>query len=197
MLRGGQRWLTGLARWTLHSINKPDAATVRLHQLHEAVHETFRTRDESEESRTRWRDACAQFHREYNALAFPGGLDEGLARVRAHDPEAIELAIQFLELDPYFFRSGYIKAELLRRLKRAPLTKSQQQRLRNVILARLSGPDRRELRDYCRLAAALVTPGLHNDLRAMATSPDARTARHARWALAAVDSAEPNATDVR
>ena len=99
--------------------------------------------------------------------------------------EAIEIAIQFLEVDPYFFRSGYIKTDLLRRLKRAPLTKSQQQRLRNVILARISGPDRRELRDYCRLAAALATPAFRIELEAMAKAADARTARHARWALAA------------
>ena len=46
--------------------------------------------------------------------------------------------MSFLEVDPYFFRSGYIKADLLRHLKRAPLTRSQEQRLRNVILARLS-----------------------------------------------------------
>ena len=164
-----------------------EANAARLRELHDAVHETFRTCTESNESRQRWREACSRFHDEYDALAYPGGLAEGIERLRAHDSDAIDIAVQFLEVDPYFFRSGYIKAELLRHLKRTPLSKSQQQRLRNVILARLSGSDRRELRAYCRLAAALVTPGFVHDLQAMATSPDARTARHARWALAAVE----------
>ena len=162
-----------------------DVNAARLRELHDAIRETFRARDESAEARTRWSDACKRFHHEYDGLAFPGGLTKGLDRLRAHDPEAIEIAIQFLEVDPYFFRSGYIKTDLLRRLKRASLTKSQQQRLRNVILARISGPDRRELRHYCRLAAALATPAFRMELEAMATAADARTARHARWALAA------------
>jgi len=166
----------------------------RLRELHDAIHQSFRVRSESAEANVRWRDACAQFHAQYDALAFPGGLTDGLARLRAGDPEVIETAVRFLELDPYFFRSGYIKADLLRHLKRVPLTKSQEQRLRNVILARLSGPDRRELRGYCRLAARLVAPAFHMQLRALAASPDARVARHARWAVAAVGSPPASAT---
>ena len=160
----------------------------RLRDLHAAIQQSFRARTESAEADARWRDACALFHREYDALAFPGGLAAGLARLRALEPEAIETTIHFLEVDPYFFRSGYIKADLLRHLKRAPLTKSQEQRLRNVILARLSGPGRRELRAYCRLAARLVNSNFDKDLRALEASQDARVARHARWALAAVSS---------
>jgi len=165
-----------------------DVNAARLRELHDAIHETVRTRNDSDEHRARWTEACARFHAEYDALAFPGGLTEGLSRLRAHDVGAIETAIHFLDDDPYFFRSGYIKAELLRRLKHAPLTKSQQQRLRNVILARLSGPDRRELRAYCRLAATLATPAFESEILALADSGDGRTARHARWALAAVRS---------
>jgi len=171
-----------------------EANSARLRELHDAIHQSFRARGESAEANMQWRDACARFHDEYDALAFPGGLTYGLARLRALDPEAIETAVHFLEVDPYFFRSGYIKADLLRHLKRAPLTKSQAQRLRNVILARLSGPDRRELRGYCRLAARLVTREFHMQLRAMAASSDARVARHARWAVVAVDSLPASAT---
>jgi len=39
----------------------------------------------------------------------------------------------FLELRPYFFRSGYMYKELLRKIKRAPLSPDQERRLRLVL----------------------------------------------------------------
>lgn len=166
----------------------------RLRELHAEIHRSARTRNDSAEAQSRWQQASARFHNEYDSLAYPGGLDAGLARLRLLDAAAIASAIQFLEADPYFFRSGYVKAEILRRLKKAPLTKSQEQRLRNVVLARISGQDRRELRAYCRLAATLATPSFEADLAALAASADDRTARHAKWALAALSSRVTGAT---
>lgn len=53
-----------------------------------------------------WIEACRQFHLSYDQLAFPGGLGESMRRLIEKDPVTIESAVQFLEADPMFFRSG-------------------------------------------------------------------------------------------
>jgi hypothetical protein len=67
------------------------------------------------------------FHARYDLLAFPGGYAsrEVRARILNGDFAAIEAAICFLEVRPYFFRSGYMFKDLLRALKRAPLTQEE------------------------------------------------------------------------
>ena len=108
-----------------------NAATFRA--LHARVHETFATRGESAVHRRTWQDACAAFQVSYDALAFPGGYEGALDRLLAGDPRTMEAAITFLELRPYFFRSGYMHKKILRYAKRAPLSKPQARRLRHVL----------------------------------------------------------------
>jgi hypothetical protein len=109
------------------------AAAEDLRRLHVSIHETFKTRDRSPQDREVWKRACAEFHSRYDALAFPGGYDGAPERIAAGDAAAIETALCFLECRPYFFRSGYMFKKLLRRVKQAPLSKSQAARLQAVI----------------------------------------------------------------
>src|SRR4051794_17207085 len=85
----------------------------RLRELHDAVHRCFREQPHGPAHRA----ACAEFHARYDALAFPGGLRDGLRRLKELDAGAVEAAIQFLEEDPWFYRSGYVKEEIAGRLK--------------------------------------------------------------------------------
>ncbi len=70
-----------------------------------------------------WQAACNNFWDQYNKLAFPGGLQEGLAALKNNEPAAIEAAIEFLTIDPYYHRSGYNKKAILHLLKNVPLIK--------------------------------------------------------------------------
>lgn len=47
------------------------------------------------------------------------------ARIDAGDRTALDLAVAFLVADPWFFSSGYVKANLIRRLKRAQLDEAR------------------------------------------------------------------------
>lgn len=110
--------------------------TEEIVRLHRRIHETLSQRDGSAAKAAEWRDACAEFHIRYNALAFHGGWEGALQRIIDGDPEAMEVAICFLELRPYFFRSGYMWKDILRKCKRAPLSKSQRERFEAVIKKR-------------------------------------------------------------
>jgi hypothetical protein len=102
-------------------------------RLQKRVHETAQLRRKDAESGEAWRRACDEFRTRYDALSFPGGYEGAAARILAADASTIEAALCFLELRPYFFRSGYIRGALKRKLKRAVLDPDQSERLRVVL----------------------------------------------------------------
>jgi hypothetical protein len=116
----------------LRKLIEENAAELR--RLHGRIHETFAQRGKSDTARRAWSDACAEFHARYNVLAFPGAaFDDALPRLLAGERNTMEAALVFLELRPYFFRSGYMHKKLLRYAKRAPFDKAQAQRLQVVL----------------------------------------------------------------
>ena len=102
--------------------------------------------------------ACTAFHREYNALAFPGGLEHFLERLKRLEPPAVEEAIEFLEAEPWFYRSGYIKEEIVRRLKKVAVTERQRNRLAAVVLRSTNVGTRRLSLHLARLARIVDSP---------------------------------------
>jgi hypothetical protein len=107
----------------------------KIRSLKAQVDETVRTRDRSSEDRRKWELACATFHSRYDALAFPGGYTGALERVLAGEPKAVEAGLCFLETHPYFFRSGYMFRDILRKMRRAPLSGSQASRFASIVSA--------------------------------------------------------------
>ena len=109
------------------------ASAKRITELHERIHETFARRSTSREAWIEWERACADFHRQYDSLAFPGGCTAGLQKIRDGNAMAIEDAIAFLEFRPYFFRSQYLMTKLTRLLKHAPLSARQAERFQKIL----------------------------------------------------------------
>jgi hypothetical protein len=102
-------------------------------RLHARVRATWAERGKSDDHLAGWRRAAAEFHARYDALAFPGGFGGARVRILAGDEVAMEAAVRFLELRPYFFRSGYMFQTILRTAKRAPQSEDQARRLRAVL----------------------------------------------------------------
>jgi hypothetical protein len=127
---------------------------LRLRTLHARIHRTFRQHPRGPEHTA----ACAQFHAEYDALAVPGGLAAALERFQRFDAPTVELAVQFLEVDPNFDRADSIKQEFARRLKHAPLSSTQRDRLAAVLLRSLRHGAERLFRRYARLAPRVSSP---------------------------------------
>ncbi len=106
-----------------------------------------------------------------------------MADLRAGRTTNLEKYLAFLEADPHFFRSGYAKSEVIRGLKRLPLTQTQQRRLQNVVLHVVDKGFRREFRDYCRLARYVQSADWLQELETRLSSRDPNQALRARWVL--------------
>src|SRR5215831_2323586 len=119
--------------------NKIRENAAEIVRLHSRIHETYARRSQSPEKKREWKEACAEFHARYDRLAFPTGYQGGgaLKRIEHGEPELMEAAICFLEVRPYFFRSGYMFKDILRKCRKAPLSPTQAMRL-SVVEKRLS-----------------------------------------------------------
>lgn len=113
-----------------------------INHLHGLIHSTFAKRDDSKTHYEQWGNACAEFHEQYDSLVFSCGEhqgESGLIRLLTCsdieddcDEYAREFAVSFIELRPYYFRSGYLYKKLLRKLKHAPLSPQQHIRYQKV-----------------------------------------------------------------
>ena len=168
------------------SIFDQNAKTLR--ELHNAIEVTFVDRELDETHHRLWVTACERFHSSYDQLAFPGGLEEQFRSLNRGDAQAIEMAVRYLEADPWCFRSGYIKEELLQALRRAILTNEQRDRLRSVILERINKGSGREFRRYCRLAKDLVNTEFVASVRQATMSQDIDVSRRAGWVMSSLES---------
>jgi hypothetical protein len=134
------RWQSGISR-----------RAAELESLRVALHRAYDGRDGSAAAANEWRDAAGAFR---SAVAeFYAPFDDVLAGVRAGRTDAIEDAARFLAADPWCFRSGYLKADLMHALANAPLPGHVREPLREVVLRRIVDRQPRLLRYAAQLAA--------------------------------------------
>ncbi len=107
----------------------------KINELKKGIDESVKYRDKNDHKRKEWQKTCAVFHSQYDSLAFPGGFEGAFKRIVKGDKKAMEAAICFLECRPYFYRSGYMFRDILKKAKKAPLDQNQKERLKSVITA--------------------------------------------------------------
>lgn len=115
--------------------------------------------------------------------AYPPGFDAKFALLKAGRSEGLEMALAFLEADPWFFGSGYVKADLLRFICRMSVAPVYWPRLKRIVLAAILLRDRRELRFYRRLAGKVFDSEFSQQVEALTVHEDAGVRRRARWIL--------------
>lgn len=101
-------------------------------KLHKRLHDTFKLRRKSKENEEEWEHACAEFRITYDKLYFLNGIEDYRKELREGNKEALEYAICFLEVRPYFHRSGYMFNDLLRVLKNCDLSQTQKSRFEDI-----------------------------------------------------------------
>ena len=141
------------------------AKVSELNRLHKSLHELsdLRWRTQKAEDIARWENAVRVW-KEYSGF----GEDtkfyffesrDFLSALASGDADAKESSIRFLEFDPYYYRSGYIKSKLLVRLKNIKLSASEVKRLQKVICnAIVSQQPKSEFKYYARLLKNVGTP---------------------------------------
>jgi hypothetical protein len=103
----------------------------RIREIHARINAGHAIR--VEDGGVAWKAALKEFAEKVDALSFPGGMGGVLDRIVNGDAVTIEHALEFVEAHPYFFRSQYIRAKLVRRLKHAPLSERQSARLQRAL----------------------------------------------------------------
>ncbi len=156
-------------------------------EVRAAVKDVVNRDDRSDPRTRRWLSAIEAFQAA-SARVYPEQLQEvakGERRASEVDTDAV---LDFLEADPQFDRSGYMKEKLLTELKRRKLDQHENKRLQAIIVSVLKKNDRRrEFIRYCRAAASVEDEQFRAELKALEESDDLDVSQRANWVLAALD----------
>ena len=151
------------------------ARVAELNHMHKLVHELsdLRWRTQKAEDIERWEKAVKDW-KEFSGFGYPEMKfyffenQTFLAALSGGDADAKESAIRFLEFDPYYYRSGYIKSKLLVRLKNIKLSASEVKRLQKVICNAIVSPQpKSEFKYYAGLLKNIETPEFRQKLQAL------------------------------
>lgn len=104
-----------------------------INRLRQAIREAAGARWRGPEEMQRHTAACAEYNQRYEQFAFPGGYANALKQLAERDPDTVDVVLTFLEVRPYFFRSGYMWKTLLKRVQRAPMGVKQQARVQKIL----------------------------------------------------------------
>lgn len=94
-----------------------------------------------------------------------------LDEVRSGDRDAIGEAILFLDVNPYCFRSGFIKKKLCRALMNAPLNREERWHLRQIVIEAINTQRPVSFKDFVSLGCRLYTPGFHLRIKRLKVIP--------------------------
>lgn len=135
-----KRWQSGVSE-----------RAAELESLRMALHRAYDARDGSAAATRKWHDAAAAFRSA--AEAFYAPYEQVLAGIRAGRTDSIEEATRYLAADPWCFRSGYRKADLMHALANAALPDHVVPPLREVVLHHIIDRQPGLLRYAAQLAA--------------------------------------------
>ena len=151
------------------------AKVAELNRLHKLAHELsdLRLRTGKAEDIERWEKAVKDW-KEFSGFGYPETKfyffenQTFLTALSSGETDAKEYAIKFLESDPYYYRSGYIKSKLLVRLKHIKLTASEIKRLQKVVCNAILSPfPKSEFKYYAGLLKNIGTPEFRLKLDAL------------------------------
>jgi hypothetical protein len=151
-------------------------------RLHRAVQSTFAVRRKGPKEQEAYERACSEFY-SFGHDLFKLWDPAVLLEIRQTSGVWRNTALLFLEVDPWFFRSGYLKEKLCHVLKQASLTPREKQRVQEILLYAVTTRFRREFRFYSRLACQVWDKPFLNRLHQLACAAEARTRVQARWML--------------
>jgi len=155
---------------------------VEVNKLHKNLRETFKHREKSPRQREQWKRAAKDF-RGYPSPVYDL-VEQCLKFGLLHDQKLREFTFDYIDIDPYFFRSGYMLDSLLQRVKKLHLTGLEITLIQRLILRRIETGALRNFRRICRLIHMLDIDGFYSEVSNRAKSTDSEVRRRAKFALA-------------
>jgi tetratricopeptide (TPR) repeat protein len=113
--------------------------------------------------------------------AYPTGFWDHLDDFLTGDKTHIEIFVSFLEWNTWFYRSGYVKVDLIRALNRMTFDEKMTKRLQQVVLDAIQKRYTREFRYYCKLAQKVDSDDFQKRLSKFRWHEDKDIARRANW----------------
>ena len=157
--------------------------------LHAAIGRTHALRQQSKSAWAAWEQACADWHTHRNLLDSLWLREVGEA-VRSRSGPWRDAAITYLEVNPHYFRSGYLRDRVCHQLKQSrDLTVPELARIHAALLAGIARrPSVGRFKHDCRLAARWATPTFEVQLQHLAERKDSWIAGRARRMAFAVSA---------
>ena len=150
--------------------------------LLDEIHRTFRLRRESAHKFRDWERATERFHTRRSEL------DHLIEKCwpssgAVVEPHLREFMFDYIEVDPQFYRSGYIMEKVLQRIKRLPLMAEEKAKVQALLLNRIRNKAQRNFRQICRLIPIIDGGGLKAIVAELAMSADPSVRYRAGFAL--------------
>lgn len=165
--------------------------------LREQVYATFKLRDRSAEDLAEWSEACKAWHGYSRPVLDTFESTAAMEQLATGDPELLELAICFVEVNPYYFRSGYLKKRLFRRLRGMALSEKARQRIQQGILHAVLSHEGAGWKDFCSLATAFFDANFEHSVTRYVSDEDQQVSRRAKSILAHIRQQRTQATNDR
>ncbi|MFD2205749.1 hypothetical protein [Kiloniella antarctica] len=99
------------------------------------------------------------------------------------DPNLRKFVFDYIQCDPYFYRSGYILEKLLQRIKKLKLSTGEKNKIQVLILHRIETRALRNFRNICRLIPVISDDDFHQAVLDRYRSKDENVRRRAEFAL--------------
>lgn len=161
-------------------------SAAELRRADQDVHRLALARDAGATAWRAWEQAAVRCHELVERFYAP--LKTAMPSLRRGEARAVAAALDFLETDPWCFRSGYMKAEVMHALANAPSLAGQpRERAQRVVLHRLLRPEPRLARHTARLAAAVWDDELDSEVRSLGERGSGPQRWHVVRLLAAVE----------
>ena len=150
-------------------------------QLHAALFKAFKRKDISDHAYKDWQNAakaCRDFGTEIDDLV-----------IQTQNPDTIitpllrDFIFSYFEVDPFYFRSGYMMERMVRRAKKLALTEAEKQIIQTLLLKRIDTKALRNFRDICRLIPMIETEGFCNEINKRRSFDDQSVRHRAEFAI--------------
>jgi hypothetical protein len=150
--------------------------------LREKLRNSFACRNQSPQKYRDWKSE-ADLYLKYNMLSRP--MLDFCYTASERDPDSVqrEFMFDYIEIDPYCYRSGYLMERIVRKLKKLELTQAEKSSVRELLLKRIRSRALRNFRDICRLVPKIKDQNFEDAITVLSRSSDQAIRHRAEFAL--------------